>query len=104
MIYFLNLHLIDGAISFKKGCYLGQEIIARLYFKASPKAWLHRVAGTGDVPNAGEKIGNVDVVNSIATDTGFEALVVARPDDIAASNLTILELPQALQQPVARQH
>ena len=44
------------------------------------------------------------MVNSIATETGFEALVVARPDDIAASNLTILELPQALQQPIARQH
>ena len=56
------------------------------------------------MPNAGEKIGSVDVVNSIATDTGFEALVVGRPDDIAASNLIILELPQALQQPVARQH
>ena len=99
----LRLHQ-QGGVDYDKGCYLGQEIIARLYFKASPKAWLHRVAGTGDIPNAGEKIGNVDVVNSIATDTGFEALVVGRPDDIAASNLTILELPQALQQPVARQH
>lgn len=99
----LRLHQ-HGGVDYDKGCYLGQEIIARLYFKASPKAWLHRVAGTGDRPNAGEKIGNVDVVNSIATDTGFDALVVGRPDDIAASNLTILELPQALQQPVARQH
>ena len=47
------------------------------------------------MPNAGEKIGSVDVVNSIATDTGFETLVVGRPDDIAASNLIIFELPQA---------
>ncbi len=33
----LNLHLIEGAISFKKGCYLGQEIIARLHFKGTLK-------------------------------------------------------------------
>ena len=33
----LNLHLIKGAISFKKGCYLGQEIISRLHFKGKLK-------------------------------------------------------------------
>lgn len=33
----LNLHLINGAISFKKGCYLGQEIISRLHFKGKLK-------------------------------------------------------------------
>ena len=52
------------------------------------------------------------MVNSIATDNspngnggngGFEALVVARPEDIVASGLTVLDLPDALQQPVARQ-
>lgn len=98
----LRLHQ-RGGVDYDKGCYLGQEIIARLYFKASPKAWLHRVAGTGHAPVAGDKLGAVDVVNSIATQTGFEALVVGRPEDIDASNLTVLELPDALQQPVARQ-
>lgn len=33
----LNLHVIPGAISFKKGCYLGQEIISRLHFKGTLK-------------------------------------------------------------------
>lgn len=102
----LRLHQ-RGGVDYDKGCYLGQEIIARLYFKASPKAWLHRVSGTGDAPAAGTTLGKVDVVNAIAintdTDTGFEALVVARPEDIAASGLTALALPDALQQPVARQ-
>lgn len=37
----LNLHLIDGAISFKKGCYLGQEIISRLHFKGKLKHHLY---------------------------------------------------------------
>lgn len=43
----LNLHLIDGAISFKKGCYLGQEIISRLHFKGTLKH--HMILG--EVPN-----------------------------------------------------
>lgn len=43
----LNLHLIDGAISFKKGCYLGQEIISRLHFKGKLKH--HMVLG--EVPS-----------------------------------------------------
>ena len=33
----LNLHVIEGAISFKKGCYLGQEIVSRLHFKGTLK-------------------------------------------------------------------
>lgn len=97
----LRLHQ-RGGVNYDKGCYLGQEIIARLWFKASPKFWLHRVAGTDPIPTAGEKIGNVSVVNSVGTATGFEALVVARPEDLAATALTVLDLPDALMQPVGR--
>jgi folate-binding Fe-S cluster repair protein YgfZ len=35
---FLNLQ----AISYNKGCYTGQEIIARLYFRGKLKQWVHR--------------------------------------------------------------
>lgn len=98
----LRLHQ-RGGVDYDKGCYLGQEIIARLWFKASPKAWLHRVSGTGDVPNAGEKLGKIDVVNSVAIDNGFEALVIARPDDISEAGLNVLDLPAALQLSVARE-
>ena len=30
-----------GGVSYSKGCYLGQEVVARLWFKSAPKAWLH---------------------------------------------------------------
>jgi folate-binding protein YgfZ len=33
-----------GAISVRKGCYPGQEIVARLHFKGGNKRWLQRVA------------------------------------------------------------
>jgi len=36
----LNLDLIDG-ISFKKGCYTGQEIVARMHYKGTPKRRLY---------------------------------------------------------------
>lgn len=44
---FLNLH----AISYNKGCYTGQEIIARLYFRGKLKQWVHRFkANTSTLP------------------------------------------------------
>ena len=94
-------------MDYDKGCYLGQEVIARIYFKSAPKAFLHyvkgtNVKGTGDVPSAGEKLDKVQIVNAIATHEGFEALVVARPEQLAESGLSILDLPPALQADVAR--
>ena len=97
----LRLHQ-RGGMDYDKGCYLGQEVIARIYFKSAPKAFLHYVKGTGDLPATGEKMGKIQVVNAIANDNGFEALVVARPEHLADSELTILELPTALQADVAR--
>ena len=97
----LRLHQ-RGGMDYDKGCYLGQEVIARIYFKSAPKAFLHRVAGLGDAPAAGEKIGKIQVVNVIANEKGFEALVVARPEHLADSELTVLDLPPALQADVAR--
>lgn len=97
----LRLHQ-RGGVAYDKGCYLGQEIVARLYFKARPKAFLHRVAGQGLMPNAGDTLGKIEVINSIATADGWQALVIARPDELTASSLAELELPQALQADVGR--
>ena len=98
----LRLHQ-RGGMDYDKGCYLGQEVIARIYFKAAPKAFLHYVSGTGEVPAAGDKLDKIQVVNAIADESGFKALVVARPEQLADSELTILDLPPALQADVARQ-
>ncbi|CAB1209861.1 CAF17-like 4Fe-4S cluster assembly/insertion protein YgfZ [Acinetobacter bouvetii] len=98
----LRLHQREG-VHYDKGCYLGQEIIARLWFKAKPKHWLHLVQGTGEVPAAASKLNNdVEVVNSIAVDGGYKALVVAKPEAITELGLQILELPEALSGDVAR--
>lgn len=98
----LRLHQREG-VHYDKGCYLGQEIVARLWFKAKPKHWLHLIQGTGDAPVAATKLNNdVEVINSIAVGQGYLALVVAKPAAIEELGLTILELPEALSGDVAR--
>lgn len=98
----LRLHQ-RGGMDYDKGCYLGQEVIARIYFKSAPKAFLHLVKADGALPNAGAKIDKVQIVNAVAVDDGFKALVVARPEHLENSEFTVLPLPTALQADVARQ-
>lgn len=111
----LRLHQ-RGGVDYDKGCYLGQEVIARVYFKSAPKAFLHRVMlnrvmTSGDqpeqlpLPKAGDHVGTVSVVNVMVSSEDsqcIEALVVARPDEIADSGFQLLALPSALQADVAR--
>jgi len=98
----LRLHQREG-IHYDKGCYLGQEVIARLWFKAKPKHWLHLIQGRGEAPAVATKLHNdVEVVNSIGTDEGYQALVVAKPEALAELDVQVLELPEALSGDVAR--
>ena len=98
----LRLHQREG-INYDKGCYLGQEVIARLWFKAKPKAWLHAIQATGTVPAPAEQLNKgVQVVNSAAFENGYIALVVARPDALAELDVNILALPEHLSGDVAR--
>lgn len=98
----LRLHQREG-VHYDKGCYIGQEIIARLWFKAKPKHWLHLVQGTGNAPEVASKLHNdIEVVNSISIDGGYKALVVAKPAAIEELGLQLLNLPEALNSDVAR--
>lgn len=98
----LRLHQRNG-VHYDKGCYLGQEIVARLWFKAKPKHWLHLIQGQGYAPQSAEKLhADVEVVNSIENENGFMALVVAKPDALASLDVQVLALPEALNGNVAR--
>ena len=65
-----------GHVSFTKGCYTGQEIVARLHYKGKTKRPMHLARYPGDrAPAAGTDIVEVDsqrpvgtVVNSVARD------------------------------------
>lgn len=98
----LRLHQRDG-VHYDKGCYLGQEIVARLYFRAKPKAWLHRIAGTGELPQAGQQLTtDVQVVNAVTATDGWQALVIAKPAALDGSAFAVLDLPEGLNGEVGR--
>jgi hypothetical protein len=73
-----------GALSFDKGCFTGQEVIARMHYRGGVKRMPLRLAGSGAPPEPGATLrsndGNAlaEVVNSVATSDGCEMLVVWR--------------------------
>ena len=83
----LNLDLI-GAISFDKGCYPGQEIVARTHYRGATKRRTHRfeaarpVAVGARVSDGERDIG--EVLNAIGTD-----LLAVIPSDKADEALVV---------------
>jgi folate-binding protein YgfZ len=76
----LNLDLLEG-ISFEKGCYTGQEIIARTHFRGTVKRRMFRFQAQCPAPTpatrlsaGGQHAG--DVVDAAATENGCELLAV----------------------------
>lgn len=112
----LNFELIGG-VSFNKGCYPGQEIVARTQYLGKLKKRMYRVhVPAGHVPQAGEDLYTPEfgdqsagkVVNAApAPQGGFEALAVmqigcaqageARLGGPQGVRVEFLELPYALE-------
>ena len=80
--------LEDVAISYTKGCYLGQEVMARLKTMGQVRRRLTRVTGSGPVPvlpatvHAGDRLVG-ELRSAAAVGDGFEGLAL----------LTLLHLP-----------
>lgn len=109
----LNLQALGG-VSFKKGCYTGQEIVARMQYLGKLKRRLYRLALAGDQlaepglelfsPVHGSSVG--EVVLAARSDSGVELLAVLQEDaakdgriHLGAAEgpaLTLLELPYTL--------
>ena len=99
-----NFELIGG-VNFKKGCYPGQEIVARTQYRGILKRRLVRVHGeSSDLPKLGESIyapefgeqaaGHIANV-AHALEGGFDALVVAQIESIKADSLRLNSLDGA---------
>ncbi|WP_160153214.1 folate-binding protein YgfZ [Microbulbifer sp. ALW1] len=105
----LNLHLLGG-VNFKKGCYTGQEVVARMQYLGAAKRRMYRAKiDKGDIPQAGAEIftpaGGSSVGNLVqACDTGdeIELLAVLTKSKVADGEslqlsdgrvLELLELP-----------
>ena len=110
----INLQALGG-VSFKKGCYTGQEIVARMQYLGKLKRRLHRLAGSGadEIPAPalelyspvhGSSVG--EVVLAANAEGTLELLAVLQEDAAAdgriflgspdGTPLTILPLPYTL--------
>lgn len=85
--HMLNLDLL-GAVSFDKGCYPGQEIVARTHYRGATKRRTHRFEATQPV-SPGDKISDGErevgeVLNAIGTD-----LLAVMPSEMADESLSV---------------
>ena len=107
----LNLDLLNG-INFKKGCYTGQEIVARTHYLGTVKrrTQLAHIDETTTFPNPGDNVLNSNgdsvgkVVRCAPSDNGgYDLLAEIRLESVEVGQLTvngsilnILQLPYAL--------
>lgn len=98
-----------GGVSFRKGCYTGQEVIARLHYKGATKRRLTRVTGTGSAPAPGTRVVEADrnkpigeVVRAISAGPGWQGLAVLKwpSDEVAMPALSVDEQPLEVGLPV----
>lgn len=82
----LNYDLMDG-VHFNKGCFLGQEVVARMHFKGQMKQRMRAWRWPGDVvPATGTVLRNAEgkavgeLVQAVSVDGMVKALVVTRLD------------------------
>jgi folate-binding protein YgfZ len=88
--------LNDRAVSFTKGCYVGQETVARLHYRGKPNRHLRglRLSGpvrTGDPVSLGER--QVGQVGSVAESPRFGsiALALVRREAPVGSSVTVAD-------------
>ena len=113
----LNMHLVNG-VSFSKGCYTGQEVVARMHYLGKLKRRMYHVAIEGECPASGAELyspqsqsgqGSGKIVMGAVTAEGdCEALAVIevanaeagqlRLNDEEGAKLEILELPYSFEE------
>jgi folate-binding protein YgfZ len=65
-----------GGISFDKGCYTGQEIIARVHYRGAVKRHMETRRLAGPPPAPGERLDAGEVVDAVPSLDGSLALIV----------------------------
>lgn len=99
----INLDLIGG-VSFNKGCYTGQEIVARLHFRGTPARRLYQLSKpAGLALNRGEKIldDNGTAVGMVVRDSADSDILLASLKTKAADSELSNEAGVRLSSPVA---
>jgi len=93
-----DMDLFNG-VDFRKGCYVGQEVVARMQHRGGVKKRVVRVRTEGEPPPAGASILDGELpVGNLGGSSGHEALALVRTDRVedaraAGRSLTVLETP-----------
>jgi len=109
--HMLNLQAV-GAVNFKKGCYTGQEIVARTEYRGQQKRAMYRISGHGSTPDTASTIiddeqpaGEI-VMTAPVNENQWEGLAVISDPHLDKSLqcngqvLQILSLPYPFRKPV----
>lgn len=76
----------NGGLDFKKGCYVGQEVVSRMQHRGTARRRVVIVAGDGPLPEAGAEItAGGKPAGALGTVAGSRALAIVRLDRIEAA-------------------
>ncbi|WP_395665950.1 YgfZ/GcvT domain-containing protein [Methylocella sp.] len=76
----VNLDWLNG-VDFKKGCYVGQEVVARVHFRKSAKKRVVKFSFEGEAPAPGAEIAaGGPPLGQVGTTAGGEGLAIVRID------------------------
>lgn len=95
----------DGGLHFRKGCYVGQEVVSRMQHRATARRRVVIVRGAGDLPaNAAPLTVNGKPIGTLGSVSGPDGLAIVRIDkagDAMARNVPVLAdgLPVSLALP-----
>lgn len=91
----MGFETLNG-VDFKKGCYVGQEVTARMKHKTELRKGLVRLCADQDIPENSDVVANGKVVGRTHTSAGNASLAYVRFDRIDGS-ITVDDIPVSIQ-------
>lgn len=80
-----------GAVSFSKGCYIGQEVVSRMEHRATARSRILPVTFDGAAPPRGAAIKSADkTIGTVLSSAGNAALALLRLDRMAEATQPLL--------------
>ena len=81
-----------NGVDFRKGCYVGQEVTARMKHKTELRKGLVRFVADADIPENADVVSNGKVIGCTHTSAGKRALAYVRYDR-ADGDISVNDIP-----------